>query len=245
MTGGLRGAPDAARQLEQLRTRVFLTLPPSGDTALSPAWRSAVRPSRPLWQRHLWLAGLLLLALGALAVYSAAHLRLASRVDEVFASMQHLGPPGPALRAVAAGAQPVAIQRLAPLLAADAGAGRVSVRDEAHRSVVSVPAEQLFESDSTRLSRDGVALLERVAAALSGVAGKIVVIGHTDGHDARNARLPSAWHQSFEWAREAAAGLGRTLPAPRLAVEGAADFDDAPAGAAAAPRRRIDIVLYP
>lgn len=246
MTGGLRGAPDAAQQLEELRARLFMTLPQLGEATLSPAWRSAVRPSRPLWQRHLWLAALLLLALGALVVYSTAHLRLASRVDEVFASMQHMGPPGPAIRpAAAAGSQPVSAARLAPLLAADVGAGRLSVRDEAHRSVIAVPAERLFESDSTRLSQDGALLMARVAQALSAQAGKIVVIGHTDGRDARSARLPSAWHQSFEWAREAAGGLGRALPAERLAVEGAADFDDVPAGTAAAPRRRVDIVLYP
>lgn len=246
MTGGLRGAPEAAQQLEKLRTRLFLTLPPPADATLSPAWRSAVRPSRPLWQRHLWLAALLLLALGALAAYSTAHLRLASRVDDVFASMQHMGPPGPAIRpTAAAGAQPLPAARLAPLLAAEVGAGQLSVRDESHRSVVTVPADHLFQSDSTQLSPAGALLLERVANAMSRQTGKIVVIGHTDGRDARSARLPSAWHQSFEWAREAAGGLGRTLPAQRLAVEGAADFDDAPAGTAAALRRRVDIVLYP
>lgn len=246
LTGELRGAPEAAQQIEKLRTRVFLTLPQAGDAALSPPWQAAVRPSRPLWQRHAWLGGLLLLALGALAVYSMAHLRLASRVDEVFASMQHMGPPGPAVRpALASGSQPAGAARLAPLLVADAGAGRLAVRDEAHRSVVSVPAQQLFEGDSTRLSGNGTALLERIGSALSGLNGKIVVTGHTDGRDARTARLPSAWHQSFEWAREAAGGLARTLPLQRLAVEGAADFDDAPAGVSAPGLRRVDIVLYP
>jgi hypothetical protein len=57
--------------------------------------------------------------------------------------------------------------------------------------------------------------------------------------------MPSAWHQSFEWAREVGLALGGTLPAQRLAVEGAADFDDAIAGAAALPPRRVDIVLFP
>jgi type VI secretion system protein ImpK len=157
-----------------------------------------------------------------------------------------MGPPGPVVRpAPAVGSQPVGAARLAPLLAADAGAGRIAVRDEAHRSVVSVPAQQLFEGDSTRLSGNGAALLERIGSALSGLPGKIVVTGHTDGKDERTARLPSAWHQSFEWAREAANGLARTLPLQRLAVEGAADFDDAPAGASAPALRRVDIVLYP
>ncbi len=244
MTGDLRGAPDAAQQLDRLRTRLFLTLPSGAESELSPPWRTAVSPPRPVWQRHAWLAAVLLLGLGTLGVYTTAHVRLAARVDEVFASMQQIAPRGaespPATPAASA---PAAAPRLVPLLAEDLGARRIGVRDEEHRSVVSVPTEQLFEADSTRLTGEGAALLSRIAAALADRPGKIVVVGHTDGQDARSARLPSPWHQSFEWAREAAGALGRALPAQRLAVEGAADFDDA--GAATQPRRRVDIVLYP
>jgi flagellar motor protein MotB len=106
-----------------------------------------------------------------------------------------------------------------------------------------VPAEQLFDGAGTQPAPEAAALLARIGTALSAHGGKVVVVGHTDGSDRRSARLPSAWHQSFEWAREAANGLGRTLPAQRLAVEGAADQDAV--GAAALPRRRVDIVLYP
>lgn len=244
LTGDLRGTPDAAQQLDRLRTRLFLTLPSSAESELSPPWRAAVSPPRPLWQRHAWLAALLLLALGALGVYTTAHVRLAARVDEVFASMQQIAARGPAPRASPSAAPaPAASPRLAPLLTDDLGAQRVGVRDEQHRSVVSVPAALLFEAGSARLSSEGEALLARIAAALAGQPGKVVVVGHTDGLDARSARLPSPWHQSFEWARESAAALGRVLPVQRLAVEGAAEFDDA--GPATQPRRRVDIVLYP
>jgi len=110
--------------------------------------------------------------------------------------------------------------------------------------VVSVPAEHLFEAGSTRPTEAGAELLARVAAALAASGGgKVLVIGHTDGADARTARLPSAWHQSYEWASQTVEALGRTLPPARLAAEGAADVDAG--GAASAPRRRVDIVLYP
>jgi type VI secretion system protein ImpK len=244
LTGDLRQAPDAAQRLQQLRTRLFMTLPAEADAALSPPWQPAVRPARPLWQRHAWLGALLLLGLAALAVYTTAHVRLAARVDEVFASMQQLAPRGEPARVAepAASAQAAAL-RLAPLLAEDIAGRLVIVRDEEHRNIVAVPAERLFEPGSTRLSADGQALLARTAAALAGRPGKVVVIGHTDGRDARSARLPSAWHQSFEWAHEVAEALGRTPPAERLAVEGAADLDDA--AQPALPRRRVDIVLHP
>ncbi len=259
LKGPLRADPDGARQLDTLRSRVWLALP-HDELALSPAWHGAVPAAPPAWRRRLALGALLLLGLVAIAVYSTGLMRLAERVDAVFASMQKLssagpaggaaaapvtaGPAGPAAPggpAVAAAAPPVA--RLAPLLADDLAAGRLRVRDEAHRSVVSLPAAALFAPGSTQPSSAGAALLARVGAALARQGGKVLVVGHTDGRDARSARLPSAWHQSYEWAREAADALGRTLPAERLAVEGAADLDDA--GDAAVPRRRVDVVLYP
>lgn len=247
LTGQLRQRPEAASQLELLRTRLFMTLPKSAEATLSPPWHAAVQPARPAWRRHAWLAALLGVGVFALAVYTTTHLRLAARVDQVFASLQQFAARAPAavsaLPASASGPKAAPVARLAPLLAAEVAARRVAVADEAHRSVVSVPAEQLFESESTRLSADGKALLARIGTALAGQPGKVVVVGHTDGQDARSARLPSAWHQSFEWAREAAGALGTQLARDRVAIEGAADLDDG--ASATRARRRVDFVLYP
>ena len=237
--GGAQPGP-----LEQLRARVYLALAQAAPP-LSPPCAPAVPPGTPPWRRRLALGALLALAGLTLGVYTASHLMLASQVDEVFASMQRLasGPAGGSAPAASAPAVE-GPARLRPLLAADAAAGRLSVRDEPHRSTVSVPAAQLFDGAGTRAAPEAAALLARIGSALSAHGGKVVVVGHTDGSDRRSARLPSAWHQSFEWARETAHGLGRTLPAQRLAVEGAAD-QDAAAAAAGLPRRRVDIVLYP
>jgi type VI secretion system protein ImpK len=246
LKGNLRSSPDAARQLEQLRARVFLALP-HAEVTLAPPWHSAVPPGPSAWRRRLVLGVLLLLGLAALGVYTTTHLLLAQRVDEVFASMQQWSRSGSAGPGGApdmpAPADPRAVARLAPLLADDLAARRLVVRDEAHRSVVTLPADALFEPGSTQLASNGTALLTRVGAALKHQTGKVLVIGHTDGADARTARLPSAWHQSYEWARQAADALGTVLPPERLAVEGAADFEEP--GNAATLRRRIDIVLYP
>lgn len=248
LKGHLRAAPDGARQLEMLRQRVFLTLPHEAVT-LSPPWHSAVPAVRVTWHRRLALGALLLLGLAALGVYTTSHLLLAARVDEVFASMQQLAGAGPGGRAAAAplapqgSAAPAAVSRLAPLLTEAAAAGRLVVRDEAHRSVVTLPADALFGPDSTELTAAAAPLLAQVGAALGRHAGKVLVVGHTDGRDPRTARLPSAWHQSYEWAHAVADALGRSLPAERLAVEGAADLPQQ--GDAGLPRRRVDIVLYP
>ena len=249
LQGALRGSPDAARRLEALRRRVYLTLPHPPVTLAAPL-STAVPPGSSPLRRRLLLGALPLLGLIALGVYTASHLLLAQRVDQVFASMQQLAPTSGIAQAAAmpaSGAGTIVAARaaplLAPLLAADRAAGRLVVNDEAHRSVVSVPAEQLFESGSTDPTSAGAELLARVAAALAGSTGKVLVIGHTDGADTRTARLPSAWHQSYEWASETVGVLARTLPPARLAAEGAADVDGG--AAPAAPRRRVDIVLYP
>ncbi|HSW08354.1 type IVB secretion system protein IcmH/DotU, partial [Aquabacterium sp.] len=116
LNGHLRGAgAGAQQQLDQLRTRVFLTLP-QPQTALAPPCRPAVKPGSPTWRRHLALVTLLLLGLVTLGVYTVSHLRLAERVDEVFSAMQQIatgGAPAPA-RVVAAPAPP-GPPRLAPL----------------------------------------------------------------------------------------------------------------------------------
>ena len=247
LQGALRGSTDAPRRLEALRRRVYLTLPHPPATLAAPL-QTAVPPGSSPLRRRLAIGALMLLGLLALGVYTASHLLLAGRVDQVFASMQQLAPAsGLAQPAPASGAGTIVAARaappLAPRLATDRAAGRLIVSDEPHRSVISVPAEQLFEAGSTHPTKAGAELLARVAAALADSAGKVLVTGHTDGADARTARLPSAWHQSYEWATETVETLAHALPPQRLAAEGAADADSG--GAPAAPRRRVDIVLYP
>jgi type VI secretion system protein ImpK len=242
LTGNLRSAPDAARQLETLRQRVFLTLP-NESVALAPDWHSAVPAPPPAWHRRLAIGALILLGLGALGVYTASHLLLASRVDEVFASMQQLSAGGTDGARPRPAAPPAVVPRVGPLLADAVAAGQLTVRDEANRSVVTLAADTLFETASTRPSQAGTALLARVGGVLARFPGRVLVVGHTDGNDPRSARLPSAWHQSYAWAGAAADALGPALSAERVTVEGAADL--AAADVAALPRRRVDIVLYP
>lgn len=242
LTGNLRSAPDATRRLDTLRHRVFLALQRE-DITLAPDWHSAVPTAPPPWRRRLAIGALILLGLGALGVYTAGHLLLAARVDEVFASMQELSAGGTVGASSRPAAPMAADPRLGPLLEDAAAAGRLAVRDEANRSIVSVPADRLFDASSTDTSQAGRALLAQVGGVLARFPGKVLVVGHTDGSDPRSARLPSAWHQSYAWARAAADALEPALSAERVTVEGAADLEMPEV--AALPRRRVDIVLYP
>jgi len=244
LQGALSRQPDAARQLETLRRRVYMTWP-HAPLRLAPPLRSAVPRGPSALRRRLAWGVLPLLGLIALAAYTSSHLLLARQVDRVFAAMQQLAPDAGPAAAPAAGALVPArtAPALAPLLAADVAAGRLAVRDEPNRSVISIPVERLYERGTSRASAAGDELLAHVAAVLGRAApgGKLLVVGHTDGADLRSARLPSAWHQSNEWAGAVRERLAATLPPERLASEGAGDTDTG----SAAPRRRVDIVWYP
>nr|WP_275403490.1 DotU/TssL family secretion system protein [Ramlibacter algicola] len=229
---GLRaGTGVDPRAHDALRSRVYLALQPVAPVPpLAAPWQCAPAAASPPRAPGTALPALLLLGVLALGVYTASQVLLATRVDDVSASLQRLVPAAPAHAAATGAPSAPAAARLAPQLRDDVAAGRLSVRDEALRSVVVVPADAL---------RDAAEPLHRVAAALARVRGKVLVVGYTDGGDAPTARTPSGWHQAMDWARQAADTLRPQLGDARLAVEARVDPTGAP------PPRRIEIILFP
>lgn len=227
---GLRARTGAdLRAQEALRTRVLQALEQVAPApALVAPWHCAPAAARPPRAPRIALPAVLLLGLLAFGVYSASQLLLASRVDTVLASLQRLVPARTAPQAAVAGSSAPA--RLAPQLRADVEAGRLVVRDEPLRSVVVVGADAL---------RDASGPLNRLAAVLARMPGKVLVVGYTDGGDPPTARTPSAWHQAMDWARGAADMLRPQLGDARLAVEARVDTAGPP------PLRRVEIILFP
>lgn len=227
---GLRAgmAPDS-RDHEILRARVHLALEQASPfAALVAPWHCAPAAAIPPRASRVALPAVLLLGVLAVGIYTASQLRLAARVDGVLASLQRLVPtPAVAAHPVAGAAT---APRLASSLRDDIDAGRLSVRDEALRSVVVIGADALG---------DATGPLTRLGAALKKLPGKVLVVGYTDGSDPPTARTPSAWHQAMEWARGAADVLRPQLGDERLAVEARVD------ARAGAPMRRVEIVLFP
>jgi type VI secretion system protein ImpK len=226
---GLRARDLDNRDHEILRSRVHLALqqvaPPP---ALVPPWHCAAAAASPPRVPRGAFPAVLLLGVLALGIYSASQLQLAARVDGVLASLQQLVPARTATTVPLAGMVPP--PRLASQLRADINAGRISVRDEALRSVVVVGADALPEATGP---------LTRLGAALTKLPGKVLVVGYTDGTDPPTARTPSAWHQAMEWARGTADVLRPQLGDARLAVEARVD------ATAGEPLRRVEIVLFP
>jgi type VI secretion system protein ImpK len=215
---------------ELLRSRVHLALQQVAPVpALVAPWHcapAAVSPPRP---PGVALPLVLLLGVLALGVYSAGQLQLAARVDGVLASLQQLMPARTAKAASVAGA--TVPPRLASRLREDIAAGRLSVRDEALRSVAVVGADAALQGANGPLTRLG--------SALAKLPGKVLVVGYTDGSDPPTARTPSAWHQAMEWARGVADVLRPEVGDERLAVEARVD------AAGGQPLRRVEIILFP
>lgn len=245
LQGRWRHTPRGAAQLDALLAQLHALLPTRRGRAgaprtLSPHWRGlATRGHRDLPMLPLWavvaVGGALLLAL-----WLALNARLDARTRPLFARIA-------ALPAALQGAGTVAAAR--PRLAASlAGEAQIDVRDEAQRSLITLPADSLFLPDSARLDPRADGLIARVAQALRSPAaqgGAIAVIGHGDDAAPVSLQFPTGWHLTRARAQAVADALVARRVAPARA-EGRAEFEPrapntTPAGRA--QNRRIEIEL--
>lgn len=272
LQGRWQDVADGSRQLAALRARLAellrLSPAPLASQALSARWQPAVAPRRPGRGRRLVVAGLMLIALAGLGVYSGSQWLLARQADQVFASLQGLERASRAevrTDSATAPATPTQTQtplagssassppgRLSTALATDLSAGRVGVRDDAHHSIVTLSADNLFQPGTTQVATAQLPLLERVAQALAAQSGRVLVTAYARPDTPRSTRLPSAAQLADEWARQVSQVLQRRLPAGSAASEGLiATTEGAGAGqvgqavAGASERNRIEITLFP
>jgi type VI secretion system protein ImpK len=237
--GRWRGRSDAATCLGALATRLSQCLP--DDTAavrtLSPHWQGLVtRGPDDAALLPLWVA----VALGivaTLALWFALNARLDAQARPMLARIAAVPA---ALQAPARAAPKL---RLAALLPAALDGTPIDVRDEARRSVVTLPADALFAAGTARIEAKGQALLAHVAEVLRGQPGEVTAIGHGDDAPAASLQYPSNWH--FTRARaQAVADALRALGVPGPRAEGRAEFEPRTSDTAGRSRnRRIEIEL--
>lgn len=241
-----------ARQLDgraQLRARIeqlhdLLRPQPGrrGPRVLAERWAGQAPQRAPaLTVVPVWMA-LVAGAAVAMAVVLLLSTRLSRQADGVMAQLHEVRQ---ALRVERS--QGSAQPRLVPALQARAQAGELSVRDDAQRSVVTLPADALFAPGTAQLEAAAQARLADVARALKPLNGRIEVLGHSDDRGADSLRFPSNWHLTRERAQAVAQALVAAGLAPeRLRAEGRADVEPlAPntTDAARARNRRIEVQL--
>jgi type VI secretion system protein ImpK len=245
--GRYRVIDNGRTQLETLRLRLLqilrkghgeYALPLSGHWRDAPAQSQARRLPVPLWACAA-LAGAL-----AFTAYLSLSWMLGAQSDAAYAAVGGLKPP--AMQIVARPLPPAA-PRLAVFLAPEIRESLVTVRDEADRSVVVLRGDGLFESGSTTVKNPYLPVLARIAGALNGVAGNVLISGYTDSVPMRSARFASNWQLSQARADAVKDILSQHLAQPnRVRAEGRGEADpvalnDTPANRAR--NRRVEITL--
>lgn len=248
--GRYRSGEGGRQALGQVRAKAYdalATLRPAAVAELSPHWRGAgVRPRRVPGMLAFWaVASGCALVLAAL--YFGYSVALGSRSDPVAGELARLKPVPLAGLPAAVAAETAAGPGLAQQLAEAIGRREVSVADVPGGVLVILHSDELFASGSARLGAGLHPVIERVAGALDGLPGTIVVTGHTDDVPIRTARYPSNWELSTERARSVVGLMAAKLGRPeRLRAEGLADSHPiAPNDSAAnrAKNRRVEILL--
>lgn len=255
--GRMAAAPRSRAQLDAIAQRLHDVLaaqqPALADGgALSARWAgSAARGHRDAAAVPWWALAALAAALWV-ALWWALNARLEAQAGAVFARIvalpSALGAQG---RPAAAAAAPA----LAPLLHEPIHAGALEVRDEAMRSVITLPSDALFEPGTAQLdpSRASalLAALSRALQAQHARAFELVVIGHTDDAAPNSMQFASNWQLSRSQAQAVADRLlaHGAAGAAQVRAEGRANAEPRDHGRASAqPRtderarnRRIEI----
>jgi type VI secretion system protein ImpK len=176
----------------------------SAPTELSLQWRGLEdRRNRLVRYVPWWVVAAAAVAILA-ATFAVYYSRLATRADPLQAKLAQVGvgdfaepPPAP----------PAAGPTLKQLLAPEEATGILSIDENGGRTVITVRAGDLFPSGSAAVNPSYAGTLDRVAAALNKVPGRVMVVGHTDDQPIRSLQ----YHDNYELSRERAVSVATML----------------------------------
>lgn len=206
--GKYRLQNDGGARLADIRQALYRRiegLRESPEPELSPRWkgvedrRSAVMRFVPLW---VVAAACAVLLLGTYIYFTT---RLSERAGPVNAALAQVGLEQ--LEPAAPVAPTVPSSGLREMLASQIAAGLVSVEESGPRTVITITVSDLFASASARVNEQYQALVHEIGAALNGVPGRIVVVGHTDDLPLRSFR----YKDNYELSRARALQVAQML----------------------------------
>ena len=170
--------------------------------------------------------------------------KLSERADPLQAKLAQIGVED---FAVPPAAPPRVDQvTLKRLLASEEAAGALSVDENGARTIITLPAGDLFGSGSATLNPAHEATIDKIAAALNKVPGRVRVVGHTDDQPIHSF----TFHDNYELSRERALSvaniLKKTIDNPaRLSWQGVGATQPKSPGTSPEDRarnRRVEIV---
>ncbi len=226
------------------------------ERELSPHWKGIEAGHRPLtsyvpvWVVGAIAAGLLTLTFMGVSYALSVPANLADRLvadapptgTVTLVRAQAVPPPPPV-------APPPELKvEIEGFLAPEIQQGLVEVFDDFDTITIRITGQNMFASGSDEVQPQYLPLLERIALALNGKPGAVIVEGHSDGDAIRTVRFPSNWHLSLARAEASMAIVARYLDDPsRLSAEGLADTDRIiqveNTASDKARNRRIELVL--
>ena len=149
-----------------------------------------------------WIIGAAALVIVA-TTYAVYASRLGSAASPVHAALAKVG-----LEGFDAPSKPSASgATLKQLLAPEAARGTLSVEDQQGRTLITLLAPNLFPSGSATLNPDVVPVVRRVAQAIDKVAGRVLVVGHTDDQPVRSLK----YRDNFDLSRDRAVSVAHVL----------------------------------
>lgn len=212
VTGGRR-LHDAVRQ--RLYTEIMSQRGPV-PVALSPHWEGDTSGrSRPFYDFPVWIT-VAVLSLILLAFYGYAQYELMTRSAGIETQIADIGrmrpPPAPPM------------VHLKELLKDQIAAGKVSVDEDEHHSDVTFRGDDMFVAGNAAINPSMQPLLEKIAAEIVKVPGKVTVTGHTDSTPIRSRAFPSNQALSEERATQVMQMLQAAgVPSSRLEAVGKGD----------------------
>ena len=219
---------------------------------LSPRWKGVDIAHRPLsaWT-PVWLAGGITVGAICLTFFGFSY-ALSGDTERLRGQLTALNLDGPVALARAAPPPPPPpplqdIDKIRAFLEPEIRQGLVAVFGSGNAVTVRITGKGMFGSGSDSLEASFLAVVDRVAAALKGEAGRIIVAGHSDNVPIRTARFPSNLHLSLARAKSVMARISATLEDKgRITAEGRAEREPIAKNDTAegrAQNRRIEVIL--
>lgn len=255
--GRLRVAQGGADRHVEIRAglaRIIRNQRGAVEAGLSPHWAGVDRPHRNLsrW-KPFWIAVAACVALLTVA-FTGLSYALSGSTERLRGQLSVLDPGTPA--ALERRAPPVVIpappsnvelDRVSGFLEEEIAEGIVNVFQDNNTITVRIAGSGMFGPGSDSLNPDFVVPLNRVAAALDGTEGPVIVAGHSDSSPINNARFKSNAALSLARAETVRKRLAEQLAdGDRLSAEGRSDAEPIADNATVEGRalnRRIEIVL--
>ncbi|WNO60989.1 type VI secretion system protein TssL, long form [Rheinheimera sp. MMS21-TC3] len=250
--GKMRIEERGYEKLEQYREKAYSAIRSQrGEPAreLSSSWRSQVVASNklnadfPLWVICSVIGAFLL------GIYMYLNYQINSYSDVVHRNLNTLVTWQPDLTEVGSVKVQADTLRLQQLLQTEIRRGLLDIIELPDRVRIRVALDQLFNPGSNGINESFQPVAAKIARALEGTEGRILVSGYTDNQPIFTSKYPSNWHLSLARANAMAESLAKGADLRgRLWPEGHGDANPLAENTSATNRalnRRVEIDLLP